>query len=64
MIDVLINGSSVSTIGELLRSLQHDFAIKDVDSLNFLLGIEAVHSSGKLLLSQQPYILDILNRSK
>lgn len=62
--DILITGSNKFSIDDLLRALQHDFAIKDLASLNFFLGIEAIQGRGSLFLSQQRYILNILNRTK
>jgi hypothetical protein len=39
------------------------FAIKDLDLLHFFLGMEATTTPARLILSQQPYILDLLHKS-
>ncbi|XP_041001838.1 uncharacterized mitochondrial protein AtMg00810-like [Juglans microcarpa x Juglans regia] len=62
--DILITCSDKCAIDELLNTLHCDFAIKDLGRLNFFLGIEALHSKGKLILSQRRYIMDLLLKTK
>ena len=52
------------TIDDLLLSLTHDFAVKDLGLLNFFLGVEVLSTPHGILLSQQWYIMDLLIRTK
>jgi hypothetical protein len=62
--DIIITSSKSSAVDEFLKLLQSDFAVKDLGSLNFFLGIEVLKASNGILLSQKRYILDILTRTK
>jgi hypothetical protein len=61
--DIILTGSSISVVDDLIKSLSLTFPIKDLDSLNFFLGVEVHRSSTGLHLSQQCYIADILKRT-
>jgi hypothetical protein len=61
--DIILTGSSISVMGDLIRSLSLTLPIKDLGSLNFFLGVEVHWSSTGLYLSQQRYIVDILKRT-
>ena len=58
--DIIITSSSSSAIDNLLSSLQTDFAVKDLGSLHYFLGIEVIRNNAGILLSQKRYILDLL----
>jgi hypothetical protein len=58
--DIIVTSSSSVTIDRLLDQLCSDFALKDLDSLNYFLGIEVTKHSEGLLLTQDRYIDDIL----
>jgi hypothetical protein len=62
--DIIITCSKPKAIDELLRHMEADFAVKDLGTLNFFLGIEVVKSSNGITLSQRQYILDILKQTK
>uniref|UniRef100_A0A2N9EUK2 Reverse transcriptase Ty1/copia-type domain-containing protein n=1 Tax=Fagus sylvatica TaxID=28930 RepID=A0A2N9EUK2_FAGSY len=62
--DIILTGSHSAAIDDLLLSLKRDFAVKDLGSLNFFLGIEVLPNASGVLLSQQRYILDLLTRTK
>ena len=62
--DLIIIASQPSAIDTLLHHLQLDFAIKDLGNLNFFLGVEVLHTTNGLLLSQKRYILDLLGKTK
>jgi hypothetical protein len=62
--DILITCSNHAAIRDLLATLHRDFAVKDLGSFNFFLGIEVLPYSRGVLLSQHRYILDILKRTK
>uniref|UniRef100_A0A2N9H9G4 Reverse transcriptase Ty1/copia-type domain-containing protein n=1 Tax=Fagus sylvatica TaxID=28930 RepID=A0A2N9H9G4_FAGSY len=61
--DIIITSSSSLAIDNLLSSLQHDFAVKNLGSLHYFLGIEVIRNTAGILLSQKRYILDILTRT-
>ncbi|XP_026384114.1 uncharacterized protein LOC113279653 [Papaver somniferum] len=44
----------------LMSTLQNEFALKDLGSLSYFLGIEVTQTSGGLFLSQRCYIEDLL----
>jgi len=62
--DILITCFNHAAIRDLLAALHRDFAVKDLGSFHFFLGIEVLPYSRGVLLSQQRYILDILKRTK
>jgi histone deacetylase 1/2 len=48
---------------KLLLQLQEDFAIKDLGSLHYFLGIEVAHHPDRLVLTQRKYIRDLLAKT-
>jgi hypothetical protein len=58
--DIIIVSSVPTAIDELLQLLSSDFAVKDLGTLHYFLGIEAIPVKDGLLLSQQCYIRDLL----
>jgi len=63
-VDDIIIVSSISTaIDDLLQLLSSDFAVKDLGSLHYFLGIEVIPVKDGLLLSQQRYIRDLLSKT-
>ncbi|KAK0607846.1 hypothetical protein LWI29_021486 [Acer saccharum] len=57
------NGSNVVEIDQLVQRLNSVFALKDLGSLHYFLGIEVQHSSSGIHLSQNKYILDLLDKA-
>lgn len=55
--------SSTAATDRLLTQLQADFAVKDLGSLGYFLGIEVHHTSPGLILTQRKYIQDLLKRT-
>uniref|UniRef100_A0A2N9EZA0 Apple domain-containing protein n=1 Tax=Fagus sylvatica TaxID=28930 RepID=A0A2N9EZA0_FAGSY len=51
--DIIITSSNSSAIDNLLSSLQTDFAVKDLGSLHYFLGIEVIRNTVGILLSQK-----------
>jgi hypothetical protein len=49
--DIIIMCSIATTITDLILQIHSEFAIKDLGSLNFFLGIEVLHQSGITYLS-------------
>ena len=62
--DILITGSSASVIDNIIHSLQTTFAVKDLGSLAYFLGVEALWCTYGIYLTQRKYIVDLLKRSK
>lgn len=56
----MITGSSFTSIHKVIQSLQETFAVKDLDTLNYFLGIEALQCSDEIYLTQRKYIVDLL----
>ena len=62
--DILITGNSNSAIQHLIHSLSQHFALKDLGTLHYFLGIEATWTlDGGLHLSQTKYIQDLLRKT-
>jgi hypothetical protein len=61
--DIVIASSSSSVMSGLLRALQVDFALKDLGSLHYFLGIEVHHTTEGLSLNQKKCTLDLLHRT-
>jgi histone deacetylase 1/2 len=60
--DIIVASSSSEAIDALIRDLGKDFAIKDLEDLYYFLGIEVKKVKGELLLSQQKYAKDVIQR--
>lgn len=61
--DIIIISSSSSATDRLIHQLNVDFAVKDLGTLNFFLGIEVHHRPDGLVLTQQKYISHLLSRT-
>lgn len=62
--DIIMTGSDVDYIHHIIRSLQSEFALKDLGRLDYFLGMEAHWLSNGLMLTQQKYILDLLSKAR
>lgn len=62
--DLIVTGDSLTEIQRLKGLLHRKFAIKDLGTLKYFLGIEIASSSKGLLLNQRKYILDLLQELK
>jgi hypothetical protein len=62
--NIIITYSKPAAIDDLLHSLTHDFAVKDLGTLNFFLGVEVISNPHGIILSQHRYIMDLLIRTK
>jgi hypothetical protein len=60
--DIIVASSSSDVVDALLSDLKSDFALKDLGPLHYFLGIEVKQYSDGLLLTQEKYTNDILNR--
>ena len=61
--DIIVASSSPAATTKLLADLQASFALKDLGSLHYFLGVHVESSPGGIVLSQQKYISDILHRA-
>ncbi|KAJ9566142.1 hypothetical protein OSB04_002108 [Centaurea solstitialis] len=61
--DIIITGSSSQFVGELIQKLHARFALKDLGELNYFLGVQAEFTDHGLHLSQERYLLDLLQRT-
>jgi histone deacetylase 1/2 len=63
--DILVTGSSPNLIQDVISKLNSHFALKQLGSVDYFLGIE-VHNlpTGALLLNQAKYIHDLLCKAK
>ena len=60
--DIIVTSSSSRAVEALLQDLRMDFALKDLGDLHFFLGIEVKRVGSGILLSQEKYVHDILER--
>jgi histone deacetylase 1/2 len=60
--DIIVTSSSMEAVDVVLKDLHMDFALKDLGSLHYFLGIEVKSLSNGVSLSQETYISDVLQR--
>lgn len=60
--DIIVASSSQAATAALLKNLEKDFALKDPGDLHYFVGIEVKRSNGWLLLKQERYATDLLQR--
>ncbi|KAJ0836346.1 putative RNA-directed DNA polymerase [Helianthus annuus] len=61
--DLILTGNKPVMLANFIKRLHNEFAIKDLGSLNYFLGLEVIHTNDGLFLSQAKYAHDILNRA-
>lgn len=62
--DIFITGNNPALIQRIIASLGSKFAIKDLGSLHYFLGIEVAKVPIGLILSQTKYAQDLLQRAE
>ncbi|GKA59344.1 ribonuclease H-like domain-containing protein [Tanacetum coccineum] len=60
--DIILAASSKSLLQHIIRSLHQEFAMTDLGSLNYFLGISVIRDSSGLFLSQKKYAIMVLDR--
>jgi histone deacetylase 1/2 len=60
--DIIVTSSSMQVVDAILANLRMDFALKDLGSLHYFLGIEVKTLPAGISLSQEKYISDVLQR--
>src|ERR1044072_9286976 len=62
--DIIITGSSLILLQQLVTKLNSEFALKQLGDLDYFLGVQVQRlKDGSLLLSQTKYIYDLLERA-
>lgn len=61
--DIIVTGNDLSEIGRLKNKLAAEFEIKELGKLKYFLGIEVAYSKEGIFISQQKYILDLLQET-
>jgi hypothetical protein len=61
--DIIITGSNMALIDTFIHKLRHEFSMKDLDTLNYFLGLKVTHSATGIFLSQLKYTRDLLLRA-
>jgi hypothetical protein len=62
--DIIVIDNNEATMQTVIAKLQVDFAMKDLGSLSYFLGIQTTRDSTSLHLQQSKYIQDLLNRAR
>jgi hypothetical protein len=62
--DIIVTGNHEGVMNKLVGKLQADFAIKDLGSLGYFLGVQANRDTTGLHLRQSKYVLDLLHRTQ
>lgn len=58
--DIILTGNNQQAIDQVVHKLSTMFAVQDMGSLSYFLGVEITHQNGDLILSQKKYIQDII----
>jgi hypothetical protein len=61
--DIILTSNHSETLTTIINKLQADFAMKDLGSLTYFLGIQATRNTVGLHLRQSKYIIDRLDRA-
>ncbi|KAG8501432.1 hypothetical protein CXB51_003747 [Gossypium anomalum] len=61
--DIIVTGSDSDAINQFVKSLNHQFSLKDLGRLNYFLGIDVTYIPNGLVLNQKKYILDLLKKA-
>ena len=62
--DIIISGNNLEEIRNLEIHLDRNFRVKQLGSLKYFLGIKFLRSSKGILMTQQKYILELLEETK
>ncbi|GJX95769.1 ribonuclease H-like domain-containing protein, partial [Tanacetum coccineum] len=61
--DIILTASSTSLLQCIVSLLHAEFAMTDLDPLNYFLGISATHTTSGIFLSQTKYVTEILEQA-
>ncbi|KAH9671623.1 retrovirus-related pol polyprotein from transposon RE1 [Citrus sinensis] len=62
--DILITGPNSKVLEDFISYFSSVFALKDLGSLSYFLGIEVSYYNGSIFLSQRKYIRDLLKKTE
>ena len=62
--DIIITGSHSVLVNSLIDQLHNQFALKDLGSLSYFLGIQVTRTPSSLHLCQHKYIVNLLHRAQ
>jgi len=60
--DIVLTASSPALLRQIIGALQQEFSMKDLGTLHHFLGMHVQHLGSTLFLSQQQYMIEILER--
>lgn len=58
--DIILTGTYIDEITQLKVYLDKTFKIKDLGKLHYFLGLEILNTTGRVLISQRKFVLDLL----
>lgn len=61
--DIIVAGSSPAEVSTLIGTLSARFSLKDLECLNYFLGVEVIPFTTGIFLSQRKYITDLLHKT-
>ncbi|GJX04158.1 ribonuclease H-like domain-containing protein, partial [Tanacetum coccineum] len=61
--DIVLTASSSDLLHRIISSLNQEFAMTDLGSLNYFLGVSVTRDSSGMFLSQKKYAVEILDRA-
>ncbi|GJY08476.1 ribonuclease H-like domain-containing protein [Tanacetum coccineum] len=61
--DIVLTASSVALLQRIIALLHSEFAMTDLGSLNYFLGISAQRSASDMFLSQSKFVVEIIERA-
>ncbi|KAD5508938.1 hypothetical protein E3N88_16641 [Mikania micrantha] len=61
--DIIVTGNNINAINNVIANLGTSFAVKDLGDLHYFLGIEVIRHGSNLILSQQKYISDLIQKA-
>lgn len=61
--DIILTGNSIADIDRVVHHLSRIFALQDLGSLSYFLGVEVIKQGSDIVLSQRKYILELLERA-
>ncbi|GKE26102.1 ribonuclease H-like domain-containing protein, partial [Tanacetum coccineum] len=61
--DIVLTASSLDLLHRIISSLHQEFAMTDLGSLNYFLGIYVTRDSSGMFLSQKKYAVEIIERA-
>lgn len=60
--DFIITGRHAPTLNHFIQQLPNQFALKDLGTLSYFLGVEVIPTTHGLFVTQRQYIIDLLGR--